>query len=132
MSRFWITIEQAVYFIIDSVARMRGGEIFIPKIPSLKIIDLTKAIAPNAKQIITGIRPGEKLHEVLLSTEEARHTKEFRTSFVVEPEHPFWEKTNFLGGKLLPEGFTYASNNNDKWLTEKQIKKILKKLNYEK
>lgn len=125
MTRFWITLDQGVRFVIDCVGRMTGGEIFVPRIPSMKITDLAKAIAPDAKWDIIGIRAGEKLHEILLTEDEARHTKEFDSYFAVEPEHPFWNKENFNGGKVPPEGFRYTSDNNDRWLTEADLHKII-------
>lgn len=132
MTRFWITQEQAVKFIIHCIEIMKGGEIFIPKIPSMKIASLAKVIAPKSKIKIIGIRPGEKLHEVLLSSEEAKHSKEFDKYFIIEPEHPFWGEDNFKDGKTLSDGFRYASDTNDKWVTKEQMKKILKKLEIEK
>jgi UDP-N-acetylglucosamine 4,6-dehydratase (inverting) len=128
MTRFWITIEQGVRFVIDCISRMRGGEVFIPKSPSMKITDLADAIAPEAKREIIGIRPGEKLHEILLTGEEALHAKEFDTYFVIEPEFPFWSKDYLEGGKPLPEGFTYASNNNSWWLTKEELRQMLNDL----
>ena len=125
MTRFWITLEQGVRFVMDCIARMKGGETFVPKIPSMKVIDLAKVIAPDAEIKVIGIRSGEKLHEILLTEDEARHTKEFDDYFVVEPEHPFWQKDNFMDGDSLPEGFRYTSDGNDKWLTEDEIGKIV-------
>jgi UDP-N-acetylglucosamine 4,6-dehydratase (inverting) len=125
MTRFWLTLEQGVRFVIDCIDRMRGGEIFIPKIPSMKITTLAEAIAPKAKREIVGIRPGEKLHEVLLSEEEAKHAIEFDDYFLIEPEHPFWIKDNIKGGKPLPDGFKYASDNNTRWLTTEELKKMV-------
>jgi len=109
MTRFWITLEQGVRFVMDCIDRMNGGEIFVPKIPSMKVIDLANDIAPDAEKKVIGIRPGEKLHEILLTEDEARHTREFDGYFVIEPEHPFWEKGGLAGGKPLPEGFRYTS-----------------------
>lgn len=126
MTRFWITLDQGVRFVIDCIERMKGGEIFVPKIPSMKITDLAEAVAPETKWKITGIRPGEKLHEILLTEDEARHTKEFDGYFAIEPEHPFWDKDNFNGDKVLPEGFRYTSDNNDKWLTKDELREIIK------
>ena len=127
MSRFWITQEGAVRFIIDCLEKMQGGEVFVPKIPSMKIIDLAKVIAPEAKIEIIGIRPGEKLREVLLMSEEAMHSKEFDHYFVVEPEFPFWRDNNNGGdGQSLPDGFEYRSDNNSWWLNQEDLKKILK------
>jgi UDP-N-acetylglucosamine 4,6-dehydratase len=90
MTRFWIKIDQGVEFVIDCINKMKGGEIFIPKIPSMKLIDLAEAIAPEVEKKIIGIRPGEKVHEILLTEDEAEHSKEFSDSFVIEPEHSFW------------------------------------------
>ena len=125
MTRFWITLEQGVRFVMDCIALMKGGETFVPKIPSMKVIDLAKVIAPDAERKVIGIRSGEKLHEILLTEDEARHTREFDNYFVIEPEHPFWEKDNFRDGNSLPEGFRYTSDGNDKWLTEAEIGKIV-------
>jgi len=126
MTRFWITLEQGINFVIGCIGKMKGGEIFIPKIPSMKIIDLAKVINPKAKIKIIGIRPGEKFHEVLLSAEEASHSKEFNRYFVIEPEFPFWKRDNFKNGKPLPDEFRYTSDTNKKWLTKEQMGKILK------
>lgn len=127
MTRFWITLEQGVRLVIRSIELMCGGEVFIPKIPSMKITDLTKAIAPKCKIKTIGIRPGEKLHEVLVSQEEARNTYEFEDMFVIrpinlfrEPENPLWKK-----GRLLKDRNSYSSNTNTKWLTIAQLKKIV-------
>ena len=125
MTRFWITLEQGVRFVMDCIARMKGGETFVPKIPSMKVIDLANVIAPDATKKVIGIRSGEKLHEILLTEDEARHTREFDNYFVIEPEHPFWDKNNFNDEKSLPEGFRYTSDGNDKWLTEDEIEKIV-------
>ena len=128
MTRFWITLEQAVRFIIDCVDKMKGGEIFIPKIPSMKIVDLAEVIAPKSEKKVTGIRPGEKLNEILLTEEEARNAKEFDNYFVIEPEHTFWNKDNFKEGKSLPSGFKYSSDGNNQWLTKKELKIMLEEL----
>ena len=128
MTRFWITLEEGVKFVVDCIEKMKGGEIFIPKIPSMKIMDLAKVIAPKTKKKIIGIRSGEKLHEELLTTEEAKHSKEFDRYFVIEPEFPFWQKDNFKEGKPLPEEFKYSSDTNKKWLTKEELREILKNL----
>lgn len=128
MTRFWLTLEQGVRFVIDCISRMRGGEIFIPKIPSMKVTTLAEAIAPKVKREIVGIRPGEKLHEILLSEEEAYHSREFTNYYLIEPEHPFWSKEKFKGGKSLPDGFKYTSDNNTKWLSVKELKKMVEGL----
>jgi len=126
MTRFWITQEQAVRFILRCVDRMRGGEIFVPKIPSMRVVDLAQAIAGNAKRKVVGIRPGEKLHEILVTEEEAPRTREFSDHFVIEPEQPFWTKNTLRGGKRVPDGFRYTSNGNTNWLTQAQLKAMLR------
>jgi UDP-N-acetylglucosamine 4,6-dehydratase (inverting) len=125
MVRFWITLEQGVRFAIDCINRMQGGEVFIPKIPSMKITDLADVIAPEAKRKVIGIRPSEKVNEILLTEEEARHAMEFDDYFVIKPEHPFWEKDNLKGGKSLPSGFRYTSDNNSWWLTRNELEKMI-------
>ena len=125
MTRFWITLEQGVRFVIGSLEQMKGGEIFIPKIPSMKITDLATVVAPGAKLKEIGIRAGEKLHEVLITEDERRHAKEFPDFFIIEPEHAFWGRTNYRNGKILPEGFRYSSETNDKWLSHDELKSIV-------
>ena len=127
MTRFWLTLDQGVQFVINSIERMKGGEIFVPKIPSMKIIDLANVIAPEAKKNVIGIRAGEKLHEVLLTEDESRHTKEYDSFYLIEPEHAFWGKQVYDNGKVLPEGFRYTSENNQIWLTDADLKKIVEK-----
>ena len=117
MTRFWITLDQAVEFVTRSIERMQGGEIFVPKIPSMALLDLVQAIAPGCQIRETGIRPGEKLHEILLTEDDARHTLEFEDYFLTEPEFPWWAESQWTGGKPLPEGFSYRSDNNTQWLT---------------
>jgi FlaA1/EpsC-like NDP-sugar epimerase len=127
MTRFWITLERGVHFVIDCIDRMEGGEIFVPKSPSMKVMDLADAIAPEAQKEIVGIRPSEKIHESLLTEEESQHTKEFDDYFVVEPEFAFWKK-KLKGGKPLPKGFRYTSDSNSSWLTKENIKRMLVQL----
>lgn len=126
MTRFWISLEQGVRFVIRCAEQMHGGEVFVPKIPSMSILDLAKTVAPEAEVEVIGIRPGEKLHEVLISEDEARTTAELEDMFVVQPAEAFWfgrewEKV----GKALPDGYRYASNTNDQWLTVEQIRQIV-------
>ncbi len=131
MTRFWISLEQGVRFVIRCIEGMHGGEVFVPKIPSMTIMDLAKVIAPQAQVNITGIRPGEKLHEVLISEDEARATVELEDMYVVMPSMSLpvggqllghtWEKT----GKPLPDGFRFASNTNTDWLSVEQIQSII-------
>ena len=130
MTRFWITLEQGANLVISSLGSMKGGEIFIPKIPSMKVTDLADVVAPGVKRKVTGIRPGEKLHEVLLTWDEARHAKEFDNYFVIVPEYKFWDETNFPGGKALPDGFSYSSENNKSWLKGGELKKMLAEQGY--
>lgn len=125
MTRFWITLEQGVQFVVDNLERMHGGEIFVPKIPSMNIMDLAKAIAPECKTEIVGIRPGEKLHEAMIMEDDARHTVEFNTYYVIQPEFPFWSAKYAEGGKELNEGFSYTSDINDKWLTVEELYKLI-------
>lgn len=124
MTRFWITLDQGVNFVINCIENMKGGEIFIPKLPSIKITDLVKVINPEAQIKIIGIRPGEKIHEVLLTSEEARHSKEFEDYFVIEPELSFWGEIE-IGGKSIPDNFDYSSGSNSQWLNEEEIKSML-------
>lgn len=128
MTRFWITLEQSVQFVLACLDRMQGGEIFIPKVPSMKLTDLADVVAPEAEKRFTGIRPGEKLGEVLVTEEEARHAREFDDYFVVLPEHPFWESVAYRDGRPLPDGFRYASDSNTWWLTREQLAEAIKTL----
>lgn len=121
MTRFWITLDQGVQFVLDNLERMHGGEIFVPKIPSMNIMDLAKAIAPNCETKIIGIRPGEKLHEAMIMGDDARHTVEFDTYYVIQPEFSFWSKQFAAGGKELPQGFEYTSDKNSEWLTVEDL-----------
>jgi UDP-N-acetylglucosamine 4,6-dehydratase (inverting) len=125
MTRFWITLEQGVRLVFMGLEHMQGGEIYVPKIPSTKVTDLADVMAPGVKRKIIGIRPGEKLHEVLITEEEATHSIEFDDYFVIEPEFPFWKKDNMKCGKSLLEGFRYASDNNSEWLSPEQIRKLV-------
>lgn len=128
MTRFWLSLEQGVEFVIKCMGMMQGGEVFIPKIPSMKIVDLAKVIAPNCNIKFTGIRPGEKINECLLTEDEARHSLEFEDFFVIKPEHPWWRRSNWKKGKSLAEGSRYTSDNNDQWLTIKELKSMQGKL----
>lgn len=126
MTRFWLSLDQGVNFTIRCIEQMEGGEVFVPKIPSTHITDLAMAIAPKAEIEYIGIRPGEKLHEVLISEDEARHTLELEDMFVVEPSGALWFGHAWRDkGKSLPEGFRFASDSNDEWLTEDQIRELI-------
>lgn len=128
MTRFWITLEQGVQFVIDCLGRMQGGEIFIPKIPSMKITDMADVIAPEAEKRVIGIRPGEKIHEILLTEEEATHAMEFDNYFVIEPEGPFGGCADLEHGKRTHSDSRYASDSNSQWLTKGQLKKMIEGL----
>ncbi|MBI4825118.1 MAG: UDP-N-acetylglucosamine 4,6-dehydratase (inverting) [Nitrospirae bacterium] len=127
MTRFWITLEQGVDFVLQCLSMTVGGELFVPKIPSMNIMDLAGAIAPECKHEIVGIRPGEKIHEVMITEDDARHTLEFDDFYIVEPEFNWWSgdshKSN--GGKPVKDNFRYASNTNDKWLSVEDLKKLI-------
>jgi UDP-N-acetylglucosamine 4,6-dehydratase len=125
MTRFWITLQGGVDFVIRNIERMTGGEIFVPKIPSMKIVDLAKAIAPDCKIESIGIRPGEKLHEVLVSEDDVRNTVEFDDMYVIQPADPMWNYVPWKSEKRLPEDFLYASNTNKDWLTVERLREIV-------
>jgi len=124
MTRFWITLDQGVDLVLASLEKMQGGEVFIPKIPSTKITDLTQAIAPDCQVEEIGIRPGEKIHEMLISENEARHTVELDDTYVVLPIHSSWGRITVPGGKPMPEGSSYTSDVNDHWLTLDEIRQL--------
>ena len=126
MTRFWLTLDQGVDLVLKSIEMMEGGEIFVPKIPSMKIIDLARVVAPKCKVKIMGIRPGEKLHEVLISEEEAHHTYEYKGMYVIRPMSLFREPKNLIWtkGKKMDVG-SYSSDNNSQWLDDVQMKKLI-------
>ncbi|OPX92796.1 MAG: UDP-N-acetylglucosamine 4,6-dehydratase (inverting) [Pelotomaculum sp. PtaB.Bin104] len=125
MTRFWITLDQGVNFVIASLGRMQGGEIFVPKLPSMRITDLAKAIAHDCQLDFTGIRPGEKIHEVMITEDDARHTLEFSDYFIIEPEFPWWNRERIVGGLSLEEGFVYSSGTNTWWLSPEELRRII-------
>jgi len=116
MTRFWLSLEQGVRFVMTCIEQMEGGEVFVPKIPSTKVIDLANAIVPDAKVNIIGIRPGEKLHEVLVSEDEARSTVERETMFIIKPPETLWKRDMHYEGQPLPDGFRFSSDTNTQWL----------------
>lgn len=134
MTRFMITLEDGVNFVLKNFERMQGGEIFVPKIPSMKIVDLAKALAPNLEHRIIGIRPGEKLHEIMCPADDSHLTYEFEDHFVITPTIQFSKKRDFeintLGerGVNVHQGFEYNSGNNDKWLEKEEILKMIEEL----
>lgn len=125
MTRFWITLDQGVEFVIKCLGLMHGGELFIPKIPSMQIMSLKNVLAPDCRHEITGIRPGEKLHEVLLPKEEARHALEFEDMYIIQPDFEWWGKTHHSDGKKMTEEFEYRSDNNSVWLTENDLRQLI-------
>jgi UDP-N-acetylglucosamine 4,6-dehydratase/5-epimerase len=125
MTRFWITLSQGVDFVVSNLEKMHGGEIFIPKIPSMNIMDLAKAVAPGCKIEIIGIRPGEKLHEVLISEDEVRNTIELENRYIIEPDNPMWNYSRWSKGKKVATDFKYSSGSNSEWLTVGQLRKII-------
>ncbi len=132
MTRFWITLEHGIEFVIKNFDRMIGGEVFVPKIPSMKIIDMAKTMAPGCDIEVVGIRPGEKLHEIMIPETESRNTVEYDDYFVIQPSFQWWDKNAFLEntqGKKLKEGFEYSSDKNHLWLTPQELLKIISKKN---
>jgi|SRR3972149_1923439 len=128
MTRFWITLEQGVNFVLRCLEMSEGGELFVPKIPSMNIMDIVKAIAPDCKHEIIGIRPGEKIHEVMITEDDARHTLEYDDYYIVEPEFRWWSHERYLsnGGKPVKGSFIYASNTNDRWLKVEELRELIK------
>jgi UDP-N-acetylglucosamine 4,6-dehydratase len=125
MTRFWITLRQGVDFVLSSLAIMHGGEIFVPKIPSAKITDIARILAPNLPIKVVGIRPGEKMHEVMITEDDARTTKDLPDRYVIQPALNFWNSDNHTDCASVPEGFRYASNTNDEWLDDVALAKLL-------
>jgi UDP-N-acetylglucosamine 4,6-dehydratase len=122
MTRFWLTLDQGVHFVLDSIDRMQGGEVFVPKIPTMKLTDLATAIAPDADVDYIGIRPGEKLHEVLISEDEARHTLDAGDMYVIQPSHPWWTLQGWEDAAPVPEGFRYGSDSNEQHLSIEELR----------
>ena len=125
MTRFWLTLEHGVRFVIRAIEQMHGGEIFVPKIPSMRLVDLAEVVAPGCAIEFIGIRPGEKLHEVLLSEDEARNAVELDEMYIIQPSHPWWKKANWVHARALPQGFRYTSDTNEQWLTHEQLQELI-------
>ena len=125
MTRFWLTLEQGVKFVVRCLEQMHGGEIFVPKIPSMRLLDLAETVAPGCQVEYIGIRPGEKLHEVLVSDDESRQTLETEDMYVIQPSHPWWKSANWISAKPLPEGFRYSSDTNERWLTRRELEELV-------
>jgi len=129
MTRFWITLDQGVQFVLQSLERMVGGELFVPKLPSMNILNLAKAIAPECRIEITGIRPGEKLHEVMIPRDEASRTVEFDSYYMIQPDFKFWTRRYNGGeGRSVPEDFEYNSRTNPWQLGIEEMKEMIAKL----
>lgn len=122
MTRFWLTLEEGVRHVIWCLEQMIGGEVFVPKIPSMSLIDVAKTIAPECEISSIGIRPGEKLHEILISAPESRHAVELEDMYVIQPVYSWWAKVE---GKPLPDGFKYTSDTNDRWLTIEELRGMM-------
>ncbi len=127
MTRFWITLEQATQFVLESFGQMSGGELYVPRIPSIRIVDLAKAIAPNSPIEEIGMRPGEKLHEEMISFDDSRRTTFVGDRYVVSPVVPS-SGYSFPQGEMVPEGFTYQSNTNDYWISGDELSKLLSEI----
>lgn len=126
MTRFWITLDQGVELVLKAVERMRGREIFIPKIPSMKVKDMLTTLAPECRVEVIGIRPGEKMHEMLVTPEEGRHACELEDVYAIYPEHNTGrDHRKELGGQTLPEGFSYTSDKNKDWLDAARLKSLI-------
>ena len=127
MTRFWITLQQGVDFVLSSLAMMHGGEIFTPKIPSMTITDLAAAMAPQLDHHVIGIRPGEKLHEVLLTADDSRTALELDDRYILQPQFSFWSQEPYVadGAKAVADGFQYDSKTNSDWLTPDRLRKML-------
>ena len=124
MTRFWVTLQDSVDFVLSSLDAMGGGEVFVPKIPSMRVTDIAEALAPQAERRVIGIRPGEKLHEALVTEDESRHAFELDDRYVILPEYPAWRLREVTGGVRLPEGFRYSSDRNERWLTVDELREM--------
>jgi UDP-N-acetylglucosamine 4,6-dehydratase len=125
MTRFWITLPQAVEFVLSCLPLIQGGETFVPKIPSMKLMDMAAALAPEAQRKVVGIRPGEKLHEVLVTEDEARHCYDIGDRYVILPQLAMWDMERPERGESLPDGFRYASDNNEEWLDDQALRALV-------
>ena len=125
MTRFWITLDAAVAFVIDSLEQMVGGEIFVPKLPSMKVVDLARAVDPQAEIVEVGVRQGEKLHETMVMAEESSHTVSYKNTYIILPEWYSTEVKRPYLGQYLGEGITYASNTNSQWLSHLEMQQIV-------
>jgi UDP-N-acetylglucosamine 4,6-dehydratase len=127
MTRFWITLEQGAALVLNALREMKGGEVWVPKIPSMRMTDLARVIAPDCRQEIVGIRPGEKLHEVMIPVDDGRLTLQFRDHFIIKPAFPWWgaDWHSEKGGRPCPDNFCFGSDNNTAWVADKQLAAII-------
>jgi UDP-N-acetylglucosamine 4,6-dehydratase len=125
MTRFWITLGQGVDFVLSSLEMMHGGEIFVPRIPSMKMTDLARVMAPNLKYEVVGIRPGEKLHEVMVTSDDGRNTLKIADRYIIEPAFSFWSREKYKNAAPCADGFSYTSDANDEWLDEAGLRQLL-------
>lgn len=127
MTRFWLTLTQGVNFVLSSLAMMCGGEIFVPKVASMKVVDLAEAMAAELPHRIVGIRPGEKIHETLITENDARNTIEMKDRFIIEPAFAFWSREPYVGkgGNPTLEGFRYTSDGNKEWYDAEDLRRLL-------
>lgn len=130
MTRFWITLEQGAALVLNALREMKGGEIWIPRIPSMRITDLARVLAPECKTDVVGIRPGEKLHEVMIPVDDARQTIQFSDHYIITPAQSFWKDEWHAekGGVSCPDGFYYGSDNNTDWVTEAKLAHMVAEL----
>jgi UDP-N-acetylglucosamine 4,6-dehydratase/5-epimerase len=127
MTRFWITLQQGVEFVVTSLAMMRGGEIFVPKIPSMRIVDVARCVGQGLPVKIVGIRPGEKLHEVMVTEDDSRQTLEIDDRYIIEPSFAWWQRNAYdaTGAVPVPQGFRFASETNTDWLDDDRLNALL-------
>lgn len=131
MTRFWITLEQGVDFVLLAARSMKGGELFVPKIPSMRIMELVEAIAPGCEVVDVGIRPGEKLHELMIPADDARRTLEFERHYVVCPDLDYWDWNSYPDAARVADRFAYSSDTNTEWLTVARLRAMLVRLGIE-
>jgi UDP-N-acetylglucosamine 4,6-dehydratase len=129
MTRFLITLDQGVDLVLKALADMQGGEVFVPKIPSVRVADLARVIGPDCEQEVIGIRPGEKLHEAMIGEDDARLTLEFEDHFVIQPSHDFWNRKDYTAGQPhaqpCRDGFSYVSDTNPWFLNDEEIQALV-------
>ncbi|MDB2548545.1 UDP-N-acetylglucosamine 4,6-dehydratase (inverting) [Paracoccaceae bacterium] len=124
MTRFWITLSQGVNFVLSSISLMVGGEIFVPKLPSMRVVDVARALAPEIDHVLVGIRPGEKLHEIMINRDDARLTLDYNDRYIIQPDFAFWDRnaSKYRDLKPVQDQFSYSSETNVEWLTEQDFR----------